>query len=137
MFGATADEAVSATGRCPALHHDDDVEAVVAEKASKDEAKVAELVASGVKPIRTIYADGGQNPVFAGYKDTSDPDALVSGPQDIVLDEGGMQAPAVVKVATDAPNSGLGIRSPSSRSPKRQRPRRRKRRLSLRACPGT
>jgi murein L,D-transpeptidase YafK len=99
VFGATADDAVSATGRCPALHRDEDVEAAVAEKASKDEAKVAELVASGVKPIRTIYADGGQNPVFAGYKDTSDPDALASGPQDVVLAEGDMQAPAVVKVA--------------------------------------
>jgi murein L,D-transpeptidase YafK len=99
VFGATADDAVSAMERCPALHRDDDVEAAVAEKASKDEAKVAELVATGVKPIRTIYADGGQNPVFAGYKDTSDPDALASGPQDVVLDEGAMQAPAVVKVA--------------------------------------
>jgi murein L,D-transpeptidase YafK len=100
VFGATADEAVSATGRCPALHRDDDVEAAVAEKESKDEAKVAELVASGVKPIRTIYPDGGQNSVFAGHKDTSDPDALVSGPQDIVLDEGAMP---VAEATTPAP----------------------------------
>jgi hypothetical protein len=64
VFGATADEAVSATGRCPTLHRDNDVEAAVVEKESKDEAKVTEPVASGVKPIRTIYADGGQNPVF-------------------------------------------------------------------------
>jgi len=99
VFGATADEAVSAMERCPALHRDDDVEAAVAEKESKDEAKVAEFVASGVKPIRTIYADGGQNSVFAGYKDTSDPDALASGPEDIVLDDGDKQTPAVVKVA--------------------------------------
>ena len=100
VFGATADEAVSATGRCPTLHRDNDVEAAVAEKESKDDAKVAELVASGVKPIRTIYADGGQNSVFAGYKDTSNPDALVSGPQDIVLDEGAMRA---AEATTPAP----------------------------------
>jgi murein L,D-transpeptidase YafK len=87
VFGATADRPVSASSACPALHRDEDVEAAVAEKADKDEAKVAELVASGVKPIRTVYADGGQNPAFAGYKDTSDPDALVSGPQEIVLAE--------------------------------------------------
>ena len=49
------------------------------------------------KPIRTIYADGGQNPVFAGYKDTSDPDALAGGPEEIVLNDAAK--PAVVKVA--------------------------------------
>ena len=103
VFGATADRPVSASAACPALNRDEDVESAVAEKADKDEAKVAELVASGVKPIRTVYADGGQNPVFAGYKDTSDPDALVSGPQDIVLDDRARPAPAAVKVAaTDA-----------------------------------
>ena len=64
---------------------DENVEALVAEKEQKDNAKVADLVASGVKPIRLVYADGGQNPVFAGYKDTSDPDALATGPQEIVL----------------------------------------------------
>ena len=56
-------------------------------RRQKDDAKVAELVASGVKPIRLVYADGGQNPVFAGYKDVSDPDALATGPQEIVLDD--------------------------------------------------
>ena len=62
------------------------VEALVAEKEDKDETKVAELVASGVKPVRLVYADGGQNPVFTGYKDVSDPEALASGPQEIVLE---------------------------------------------------
>ena len=63
------------------------IEAAVAEKADNDNAKTAELIASGVKPIRTVYADGGQNPFFAGYKDASDPDALVSGAQEIVLED--------------------------------------------------
>ena len=80
VFGATANGAVSASAPCPALHRDDDVETQVAEKESKDDAKVAELAASGVKAIRTVYADGGQNPVFAGYKDTSDPESLVGRP---------------------------------------------------------
>jgi murein L,D-transpeptidase YafK len=99
VFGATANGPVSASAACPALHRDDEVEALVAKKEAKDNAKVAELAASGVKAIRTVYADGGQNPVFAGYKDTSDPDALVSGPQEIVLNDAPKPAPAVVKVA--------------------------------------
>ena len=54
VFGATTDRPASASAPCPALHRDDDVETAVAEKAGQDEAKVAELVASGVKPIRTV-----------------------------------------------------------------------------------
>jgi murein L,D-transpeptidase YafK len=99
VFGATANGPVSASAACPALQRDDDVEALVAEKESNDNAKVAELAASGAKAIRTVYADGGQNPVFAGYKDTSDPDALIGGPQEIVLNDAPKAAPAVVKVA--------------------------------------
>ena len=79
VFGATAKDDVSATQPCPALTRDESVEALVAEKEQKDDAKVAELVASGVKPVRLVYADGGQNAVFAGYKDESDPDALATG----------------------------------------------------------
>ena len=100
VFGANVSESVSATASCPALHRDELVEAAVAEKESDDNSKVAELVAKGVKPIRTVYADGGQNPVFAGYKDTSDPDALVSGPQDIVLEDRAKPVPAAVRVTT-------------------------------------
>jgi murein L,D-transpeptidase YafK len=100
VFGATANGSVSASAACPALHRDEDVESAVAEKESTDQTKVAELVASGVKAIRTVYADGGQNPVFAGYKDTSDPEALASGPEEIVLENHVKTAPAAVKVAT-------------------------------------
>ena len=100
VFGANVSESVSATAPCPALHRDESVEAAVAEKESDDNSKVAELVAKGVKPIQTVYADGGQNPVFAGYKDTSDPDALASGPQDIVLEDRAKPVPAAAKVAT-------------------------------------
>ena len=100
VFGATADGPVSATAACPALNRDDETETQVGEKESKDDARVASLVAGGAKAIRTVYADGGQNPVFAGYKDTSDPEALVSGPQEMVLNDPAKQpAPAVVRVA--------------------------------------
>jgi murein L,D-transpeptidase YafK len=104
VFGATANGEVSASAPCPALQRDEDVEALVAEKEAKDDAKVAELVAKGQKAIRTIYADGGQNPVFKDYPDESDPEALAGGPQEIALDAPGKTtpaaAPAVVKVAT-------------------------------------
>ena len=99
VFGATTKEEISASEPCPALKRDESVEALVAEKVEKDDAKVVELAASGVKPIHLVYADGGQNPVFIGYKDTSDPDALASGPQEIVLNDRAKPAPAVVKVA--------------------------------------
>ncbi len=99
VFDATANGEVSGSEPCPALKRDDSVETAVAEKESKDEAKVAQLVASGVKPIRIVYADGGQNPVFAGYKDTSDPDAVANPPQEIVLNDRAKPAPAVVKIA--------------------------------------
>ena len=98
VFGATAKGEVSASEPCPALTRDQDVEALVADKEQKDDAQVAELVASGVKPVRVVYADGGQNAVFAGYKDESDPDALATGPQEIVLDDR-KPAPAAVKIA--------------------------------------
>jgi murein L,D-transpeptidase YafK len=99
VFGATARGDVSATAPCPALQKDEEVEALVADKEAKDDAKVAELVAKGVKPIRTVYADGGQNPVFANYPDTSDPEALAGSPQEIALEEPARAAPAVVNVA--------------------------------------
>ena len=99
VFDATAKGEVSATQACPSLTRDENVEALVAEKEQKDNDKVADLVASGVKPIRLVYADGGQNPVFAGYKDTSDPDALATGPEETVLDDR-KPVSAAVKIAT-------------------------------------
>ena len=80
VFGATADGEVDATP-CPTLNRDDQVEADVTAKESSDDAAVAALVAQGVKPVRIVYQDGGQNPVFAGREqDVSDPDALASRP---------------------------------------------------------
>jgi murein L,D-transpeptidase YafK len=99
VFDATTKDEVSGGEPCPALKRDESVEALVAEKENKDETKVAELAASGVKPIRLVYADGGQNPAFTGYKDVSDPDALATGPQEIVLNDHAKPMPAVVKVA--------------------------------------
>jgi murein L,D-transpeptidase YafK len=99
VFDATTKDEVTGSEACPALKRDESIEALVAEKENKDETKVAELVATGVKPIHLVYADGGQNPAFTGYKDVSDPEALASGPQEVVLNDRAKPVAAVVKVA--------------------------------------
>src|SRR5271165_5958920 len=109
VFGATAKGTVSATAACPQLERDQDIEQQVAEKESSDEAEAEQLAVSGVKAIRTVYADGGQNPVFVGYKDTSDPDALVAPPQDIVLEERGSAAVRIAAAQADAQRQHAAI----------------------------
>jgi murein L,D-transpeptidase YafK len=72
---------------CPPLKQDPQIAALVAEKQSKDDAKIAELAASGVKPIRLVYQDGGQHPDFtARVAEVSRPEALVP-PTEIVLED--------------------------------------------------
>jgi hypothetical protein len=72
---------------CPPLKQDPQIAALVAEKQSKDDAQIAELAASGVKPIRLVYQDGGQHPYFtARVAEVSRPEALVP-PTEIVLDD--------------------------------------------------
>ena len=107
VFGQT-----SADGRpvrdglaaCPPLQEDQQLTALVAEKQKQDEAKVAELVASGVKPVRMVYADGGQHPEFAmKINELSRPEALEQGPREIIVDEKGRPVPAAVQVAAAKP----------------------------------
>ncbi len=76
------------TGACPVLKHDPMVEAEVVAKQKRDDAKVTELIAEGVEPVRTIYADGGQNPSFASVTtDVSRPEAIAEGPVDVAVDD--------------------------------------------------
>ncbi|MGH6793741.1 MAG: hypothetical protein ACREDH_00690, partial [Methylocella sp.] len=78
-----------ATGPCPLLKRNAETQAEVAAKQKRDEAKIAELAAHGVRPVHTIYADGGQNPEFASLASyASRPEALTKGPIDIALDDG-------------------------------------------------
>ena len=89
---------------CPPMQADQQLASLVADKQKQDEARIAELVASGVKPIRLIYADGGQNPEFA-YKvnELSRPEAIEQGPREIVLDEKGRPLLAAVAVMAAKP----------------------------------
>lgn len=74
-------------GTCPVLRHTS-AHAEVLAKQKRDDSKIAELVAQGTKPIRTVYADGGQHPDFAShFSNVSRPDALAQGPVDVALDD--------------------------------------------------
>jgi murein L,D-transpeptidase YafK len=80
-------------GACPPLRRDDAVALEVNAKQASDNAKVAELIASGIKPVRTLYADGGQNEHFTArwdqehWKDVSRPEALQQSGVDVPLDK--------------------------------------------------
>ena len=78
-----------AASACPPLKHNDETQAEVTAKQKRDDAKVAELVTSGVRPIHTVYVDGGQHPDFASLSSyASRPEALAKGPVDVALNEG-------------------------------------------------
>jgi murein L,D-transpeptidase YafK len=78
-----------ATAACPPPKRNDETQAEVAAKQKRDEAKVAELAAQGMRPVHTVYADGGQHSDFASLASyASRPETLAKGPVDIALDEG-------------------------------------------------
>jgi murein L,D-transpeptidase YafK len=108
------------TGPCPLLKRDEETQRQVAERQKSDDAKVAELAAQGLRPVHTVYADGGQNPEFAlrSVGAISRPEALAQSPVDIALDEDkrgktkaaiaakqGEVKPAVVSTAGDSSQS--------------------------------
>jgi murein L,D-transpeptidase YafK len=80
---------------CPPLKPDATIAQAVAQKEAQDDSAVAQLVASGVKPIHTVYDDGGQNPQFASQSlEESRPEALARGPIDVVLGPNGRPLPS-------------------------------------------
>ncbi|MBL8587923.1 MAG: murein L,D-transpeptidase [Methylobacteriaceae bacterium] len=102
VFNATsAGGRLDANAACPPLQQDETIATAVAAKERQDEQQVAELVAKGVKPVRMVYADGGQHPDFKHIDMVSRPDALAQGPTEIELDHKGKPAPkpALVQVA--------------------------------------
>lgn len=81
-----------------APQRDPEVAAAVQEKEASDETKVAELVQKGVKPVRVVYADGGQHPSFrnAAPHEVSRPDALAQAPVEIALEDKKIAKPVAV-----------------------------------------
>ncbi len=100
VFNATTDGRLDANAACPPLRQDEAISTAVAAKERQDEQQVAELVAKGVKPIKIVYADGGQHPDFRHIDMVSRPEALAQGPTEIELDHKGKPAKSpVVQVA--------------------------------------
>jgi murein L,D-transpeptidase YafK len=125
VFGAHTDQDVDASAPCPAnLQRDDQVEAAVAERESGDDAAVAALVAQGVKPVKIVYQDGGQNAAFAGREDLdpSAPEALAAGPTVITLDNSGKPLPPVVKVAAAAETPASTVAPAAANAPQTASP---------------
>ena len=107
-------------GPCPALTEDPSIRSLVAEKEASDSAKVAELVAKGVKPVRVMYADGGQNPEFANVDEVSRPEALAAGPVEIALDDRGKPKKAQMAVQAGRPGSKPAEAAPETFAAKSQ-----------------
>ncbi|ACB96485.1 protein of unknown function DUF949 [Beijerinckia indica subsp. indica ATCC 9039] len=77
------------TGACPPVHRNAEEAAEVAARTKRDEEKIAEFAARGVKPVHTVYADGGQHPSFSTRQgEVSRPEALAQAPVDYDMDEG-------------------------------------------------
>ena len=97
---------LEASAICPPLKEDEEIKREVVAKQARDNVAVAELVAKGVKPVRVLYADGGQHPMFAALQqDVSRPEALAATPVEIALgDEQLKKSPAVhlASAKTDA-----------------------------------
>lgn len=75
-------------------------EALAARKMADDEQRVAALVSTGLQPVRTAYADGGQHASFAGLGglgqnlgEVSRPEALAYAGQDVAVRDPAAQAP--------------------------------------------
>lgn len=101
VFNATAANGapLEADAACPPLRRDEQIASLVAEKNKTEQAKVAELVANGARPIRLKFADGGQHPSFAHVSHVSRPEALAQGPVEVVLDEPATPVSPAVRVA--------------------------------------
>jgi murein L,D-transpeptidase YafK len=119
VFGADNVGDSNASGACPPLRRNEQVEAEVNAKQTRDDEAVAQLVAQGVKPIELVYDDGGQNPSFVGVRgDVSRPDAITASPTEIVLDEKtGNPVPPVVKVAEASQAQRIGATSGGAAAP--------------------
>ena len=96
---ANPNDKMEASAPCPKLVGDPQVEAAAQALEQSDDIAVAKYVAAGTPAVREVYADGGQNPVFAGiYNDVSRPEALVSGPQEVAI---GSSAPKAGEAKAD------------------------------------
>jgi murein L,D-transpeptidase YafK len=111
-FEATAEEPhVSVVaGRYAFSAGTPDKEVIASARHKQEEARVASLIAEGSAAIRTTYADGGQNAIFAALAkqganlgDISRPEALAYAGQELVLIPARRHPRIIQAVATPAP----------------------------------
>ena len=89
-----------AESACPPLDLDEEVIKAVNDKEARDDSEVSNLIAKGLKPIRIVYEDGGQNPAFSHrFAEVSRPDAIAAPPTEIVLDDSPKAKPVAVQIA--------------------------------------
>ena len=98
---ANALQQLEASAICPPLREDEEIKREVVAKQARDNVAVAELVAKGVKPVRVLYADGGQHPMFAQLQqDVSRPEALAATPVEIALGDDKLKKSPAVQLAS-------------------------------------
>lgn len=103
VFGATPKSGrFDALSPCPPLDEDQEIASAVAGKADADDRQIADLVGKGVKPVKILYADGGQNEQFKNQRiaEVSRPDALAAGASEVALDEAPKAKPVAVQIAS-------------------------------------
>ncbi|MGI3900677.1 MAG: L,D-transpeptidase family protein [Janthinobacterium lividum] len=112
---AKAGASFDAEAACPPLDVDKDVLRAIADKEARDDSEVQGLIAKGVKPIRIVYQDGGQNPAFSHrFAEVSRPDAIAAAPTEIVLDDSPKAKPVAVQIAAAKRTLGDGLTAPDA-----------------------
>ncbi len=119
VFNADGAAHVDPNAACPPLKQNPEVAQAVAEKRAQDEAKVAELAQSGVRPVRVVYQDGGQHPSFASrFSEVSRPETIAA-PTEIAIEDkpgrGGGQAAAKLSAASPIVTSAAAKAADDSR----------------------
>ncbi len=110
---AKAGASFDAESACPPLDLDKEILRAVADKEARDDSEVQSLVAKGVKPVRIVYQDGGQNPAFAHrFAEVSRPDAIAAPPTEIVLDDTPKAKSVAVQIAAARRAVGDGLAKP-------------------------
>jgi murein L,D-transpeptidase YafK len=83
---AAAGDRLDPVAACPPMRDDAEVERAVSARDGRDLAEVVALEAKGVRPVRMVYRDGGQNPAFARqFAEVSQPEAAVAPPAELVI----------------------------------------------------
>ena len=93
---------------------DGEVARALTDKEARDDTEVKKLVADGVKPVRIVYQDGGQNPAFAHrFAEVSRPDAIAAAPTEFVLDDSPKAKPVALQIAAARKAVGDGLEAPA------------------------